>query len=63
MNEIEAEVIQLSAEEVALREAAALLDEKYKVDAEAIAAAKLTAAAKLAALGLTEEEVQALIGA
>lgn len=61
------EVIPLTAEEIADLEAAAAQAEQERLAAEeeaaAKAAAKASALAKLAALGLTEEEAQAIAGA
>lgn len=61
------EVLPLTAEEIAQREAdaaAAAVAEAERVAAEdAAAAAKASALAKLTALGLTEEEAIAIAGA
>ena len=58
--------LPLTAEEIAQREAdaKAFADEQAKRDAEAAAAeaAKASAQAKLAALGLTADELKALLG-
>lgn len=60
----EQEIIPLTAEEIAQREADALALEEMKAAEEAeaakVAAAKAAAEAKLAALGLTAEEIAAL---
>ena len=60
------EELPLTAEEIAQREAdaKAFADEQAKRDAEAAAAeaAKASAQAKLAALGLTADELKALLG-
>ena len=58
----------LTAEEIAQREAdaaaaAAAAEAERVAEEEAKAAAKASAIAKLAALGLTEEEAAALVGA
>jgi hypothetical protein len=56
--------VELTAEEIAQREAdaAAYAEQKAaeEAEAEAVAEAKASANAKLAALGLTEEEIAAL---
>jgi len=61
------EEVELTAEEIAQMEAdaAAYAEQKAAADAEAAAkaAAKASALEKLAALGLTEEEAQAIAGA
>lgn len=60
-------IVPLTAEEIAEREAMALqaAEEQAQREAEeqAKADAKASALAKLAALGLTEEEAQAIVGA
>lgn len=60
------EVVPLTAEEIAELEAAAAQAEADRQAAEAeaaaVAAAKASALAKLAALGLSEEETKALLG-
>lgn len=60
-------VVPLTAEEIAQLEADAAAAEAARIAAEeeaaAKAAAKASALAKLAALGLTEEEAQAIAGA
>jgi hypothetical protein len=50
----------LTAEEIADREAMALEAQARQADQDAIAAARESALAKLAALGLTEAEIAAL---
>jgi DNA-binding NarL/FixJ family response regulator len=50
----------LTAEEIADREAMALEAQARQADQDAIAAARESALAKLAALGLTAEEIAAL---
>lgn len=50
----------LTAEEIADREAMALEAQARQADQDAIAAARESALAKLAALGLTTEEIAAL---
>lgn len=61
------EIIPLTAEEIAQREAdalAAAAAEAERIAAEeAAAAAKASALAKLTSLGLTEEEALAIVGA
>ena len=58
--------IPLTAEEIAQREADALAYEQqqaaYEAEAQAKAEAKESAKAKLAALGLSETEITALLG-
>lgn len=54
---------EMTEEEIAEREAFALEAAEREAEEQARIAAKEAALAKLAALGLTEEEVQALIGA
>lgn len=51
---------ELTAEEIADREAMAAEAEAQRAAQEAKAAARVSALAKLAELGLTEEEIQAL---
>ena len=59
--------VELTAEEIAQREADAIAYAKAEsarvAEAEAKAAAKASALAKLAELGLTEEEASAIAGA
>jgi hypothetical protein len=59
------EIIPLTAEEIAQREAdaaaAAVAEAERIAAAEAVAAAKASGIAKLLALGLTEEEANALV--
>lgn len=61
------QVLPLTAEEIAQREADALAAQAAEAERiaaeEAAAATKAAAVAKLTALGLTEEEAQAIIGA
>ncbi len=52
--------IDLTDEEIALAQAAKELAERNEAEAEAKATAKAAAQAKLAALGLTVEDLQAL---
>jgi len=58
--------IELTAEEIAQREADAILFAEQiasrQTEAEAKAEAKASALAKLEALGLTEEEAKAIVG-
>ena len=55
-------LVPLTEEELAEREQWALEAEAKLAEEEAKAAVKATAVAKLAALGLTEEELSALLG-
>lgn len=55
-------LVPLTEEELAEREQWALDAEAKLAEEEAKAATKATAVAKLAALGLTEEELSALLG-
>jgi hypothetical protein len=56
----EIDVRALNDEEIAEREEMAIENAKEQAEAEARAAARISALAKLAELGLTEEEVKAL---
>lgn len=53
----------ISEEMIAASQEMSIIADGRQAEWDAIAAAKITASAKLAALGLTEEEVAALIGA
>lgn len=59
-------IVPLTAEEIAQREADALAyaetEAQRQAEADAAALAKLSAQEKLAALGLTADELQALLG-
>lgn len=55
-------LVPLTEEELAEREQWALEAEAKLAEEEAKSAARATAVAKLAALGLTEEELSALLG-
>jgi hypothetical protein len=52
--------IELSSEEIAERKELAIQDAQSLIESEAKIAARQSALAKLAALGLTEEEIAAL---
>lgn len=60
------QIVDLTAEEIAERDARAAAEEQAQIDAAAAAAAKEEKAAsarqKLTDLGLTEEEIAALLG-
>jgi hypothetical protein len=62
----EREIVELTAEEIAERELMQLQaiadQEQREADAATKAAAKLSAETKLAALGLTADEIAALVG-
>jgi hypothetical protein len=62
----EREIVELTAEEIAERELMQLQaisdQEQREADEAAKAAAKLSAETKLAALGLTADEIAALVG-
>jgi len=62
----EQEILPLTAEEIAQREADALAyaeaEAARQAEADAAALAKLSVQEKLAALGLTADELQALLG-
>ena len=60
-NEIQALLVPLTDEEIVFNEMAALEAAARQADQDAMAAARESALVKLTALGLSEEEVKALI--